>query len=201
MANRQDGATGAFFASRFKSVAILDEESLLATAAYIDLNPVAAGIATVPEASEHTSIKQRVDHVESQGRTDDLKAAEQGSVAAQAASAGLEESHWLCPVEDRRDRDSRREGMMPGFTLGNYLLLVEYTGRMLRQGKASISTEVAAIFDRLGSSAEIWNARLMKLRTGDLLGRFLAASRRRLREVAARLGVQRLANLASCQAD
>ena len=32
-------------------MAILDEESLLATCAYIDLNPVAAGIAEVPEAS------------------------------------------------------------------------------------------------------------------------------------------------------
>jgi hypothetical protein len=29
---------------RYKSIAILDEESLLATAAYIDLNPVAAGV-------------------------------------------------------------------------------------------------------------------------------------------------------------
>ena len=34
--------------------AILDEESLLATCAYIDLNPVAAGVAEVPEASDHT---------------------------------------------------------------------------------------------------------------------------------------------------
>ena len=38
---------------RFKSVAILDEESLLATCAYIDLNPVAAGIAEVPEATTY----------------------------------------------------------------------------------------------------------------------------------------------------
>ena len=49
---------GAFFESRFKSVAILDEESLLAVCAYIDLNPVAAGIAAVPEASRYTSIKR-----------------------------------------------------------------------------------------------------------------------------------------------
>jgi len=61
------------FEGRFKGVAILDEESLLATCAYIDLNPVAAGIAQVPEASEHTSIKERVDHVKAQGPTDDLK--------------------------------------------------------------------------------------------------------------------------------
>ena len=72
LANRQDQTRGAFFEGRFKSVAILDEEALLAVCAYIDLNPVAAGIAEVPETSEHTSIKQRVDHVQAQGRTDDL---------------------------------------------------------------------------------------------------------------------------------
>jgi hypothetical protein len=41
LANRQDNARGAFFEQRFKSIAILDEEALLATCAYIDLNPVA----------------------------------------------------------------------------------------------------------------------------------------------------------------
>jgi len=30
---------------------------------FIDLNPVAAGLAAVPEASEHASIKKRVDHI------------------------------------------------------------------------------------------------------------------------------------------
>ena len=63
LANRQDQTRGAFFEGRFKSVAILDEESLLATCAYIDLNPVAAGIAKVPEKSPHTSINQRVEAV------------------------------------------------------------------------------------------------------------------------------------------
>ena len=63
LANRQDQTRGAFFERRFKSVAMLDDESLLATCAYIDLNPVAAGIAKVPEASPHTSIKTRVEHV------------------------------------------------------------------------------------------------------------------------------------------
>jgi len=81
LANREESARGAFFEGRFKSVAILDEESVLATCAFIDLNPVAPGIAEVPEASEHTSIKERVDHVKSQGRTEDLKAARTGSVA------------------------------------------------------------------------------------------------------------------------
>jgi hypothetical protein len=56
MVNREEHARGAFFEGRFKSVAILDEESLLATCAYIDLNAVAAGLATVPEKSEHTNV-------------------------------------------------------------------------------------------------------------------------------------------------
>ncbi len=124
---------------RIKSVAILDEESLLATCAYIDLNPVAAGIAEVPEASPHASIKQRVEHVTEQGRAEDLNAAQAGSVPGSTAAAGLEEGLWLCPVEDRRRLDSSREGMIEGFSLGNYVLLVEYTGRLFRAGKAVIS--------------------------------------------------------------
>jgi hypothetical protein len=115
-------------------VAILDEESLLATCAYIDLNPVAAGIAATPEASPYTSVKARVDHATEQGRTADLEAAEQGSVAGSRASAGIEESLWLCPIEDRRRLDSAREGMLEGFSLGSYLLLVDYTGRLFREG-------------------------------------------------------------------
>jgi hypothetical protein len=181
-------------------VAILDEESLLATCAYIDLNPVAAGLVQIPEQGEHTSIKQRVAHVESAGRTDDLKAAEQGSIAGQAASVGLEESYCLCPIEERRGLDSSREGMVAGFTLGNYLLLVDYTGRLLRRGKASISREVDALFERLGSGAESWQARLLKLTGGRLWGRYFAASRDPLREVADQLGVRRLPNLAGCVA-
>ena len=47
---------------------------MLTTCAYIDLNPVAARIARVPETSEHTSIKQRNDHVQTQGRADDMQA-------------------------------------------------------------------------------------------------------------------------------
>ena len=198
LANRQDNVGGAFFEARFKSVAILDDEALLAIAAYIDLNPVAAGIAEVPETSAHTSIKVRSEHVDGQGKTAQLEAAADGSVAGSCASAGLEESLWLCPIEDRRRLDSCREGMLEGFSLGSYFLLVDYTGRLYRKGKAAISAELAGILDRLGSNAESWRARMDKLRSGRLFGRFFAASRERLREVAARLDVRRVANLAGC---
>ena len=119
LANRKDKTRGTFFESRFKSVAVVDEESLLAISVYIDLNPVAAKVADTPETSGYTSIKQRVDHAEVQGKTAQLEAAEGGSVAGSHAAAGLQESLWLCPIEDRRGLDSTREGMMQGISLGS----------------------------------------------------------------------------------
>jgi hypothetical protein len=196
LANREDKVRGAFFQGRFKCVAILDDESLLAVSTYIDLNPVAAQIAETPEASEYTSIKARVDHVEAQGQTDRLEAAKKGSVAGSHAASGLEETLWLCPIEDRRQIDSSREGMFDGLSLGNYLQLVDYTGRLFREGKAAISAELAGIFDRLSCRAENWQARLEKLRKGSLFGRFFTASREKLREMARRLKVRHLVNLA-----
>ena len=59
MANKEDQCKGTFFEGRFKSIAILDEEALLTTLAYVDLNLVAAAMAKTPEDSEHTSIKTR----------------------------------------------------------------------------------------------------------------------------------------------
>ncbi len=69
-------------------------------AAWIDLNPVAAGIAEVPELSVHISIKARVDHVQEQGRTEDLKSARQGSVAGSAADVtDVRLSHTALRIE------------------------------------------------------------------------------------------------------
>ena len=58
--NREDGARGHFFEERFYSGAILDEESFLATMAYVDLNPVRAEVAQVIEHCEHTGIAHRL---------------------------------------------------------------------------------------------------------------------------------------------
>jgi hypothetical protein len=198
LANRQDKTRGTFFEGRFRSVAVVDEEALLAISVYIDLNPVAAQVATTPETSDYTSIKQRVDHVEAEGKTDQLQAADGGSVAGSEAAAGLEESLWLCPIEDRRALDSTREGMMQGFSLGSYIKLVDYTGRLFRQGKSSISADLVGIFERLGCSAQSWQVRMEKLRGGSLLGRFFATSRAKLREIAERIGVRHLVNLRGC---
>jgi hypothetical protein len=121
-------------------------------------------------------------------------------VARSAAAAGLEEGHWLCPIEDRRRLDSRREEMVEGFSLGNYLLLVDYTARLYRERKATLSRAVAEILDRLGRSVAHWQARLETLKHGRLLGCFFATSRQRLRAVAKRLGLSRVPNVGGCPA-
>jgi hypothetical protein len=175
LANKQDKTRGTFFEGRFKSVAVLGEEALLAIGVYIDLNPVAAKIAETPETSNYTSIKRRVDHVEAQGKTAELDAASGGSVAGSQAADGLEESLWLYPIEDGRELDSPREGMIPGFSLGSYVKLVDHTGRLFREGKVSISAELAEIFERLGRNAQSWQLQIETLRGDRLLGRFFAA--------------------------
>jgi hypothetical protein len=76
--------------------------------------------------------------------------------------------------------------------------LVEYKGRLFRQGTASISAELAGIFERLGCSAQSWRVRMEKFRGGSLLGRFFATSRAKLREIAQRRGLRHLVNLACC---
>ena len=169
---------------------------------YIDLNPVAAGIAPTPEESDFTSVSKRVEHINAQGAdaVARLEAAHEGSVAGSVAASGLEEKLWLCPIEDRRRFDSSREGMFDGLSIGNYLILVDYTGRLFREGKARISDELAGILERIGSSAETWRTRMEKLKTGRWTGRFFATSRTTLRATASRLKVRHLVNLAGCAA-
>jgi REP element-mobilizing transposase RayT len=59
-ANDEDGEAGKFWQSRYRAVRLLDEESLLACAAYVDLNPIRAALAETLETSDFTSVQRRI---------------------------------------------------------------------------------------------------------------------------------------------
>jgi hypothetical protein len=60
MANNEDGCTGRFWEGRFKCQALADERAVIAAMAYVDLNPIRAGITIRLDHSHHTSLQQRV---------------------------------------------------------------------------------------------------------------------------------------------
>jgi len=60
IANKQDECTGRFWEGRFKAQKITDEAGLLACSAYVDLNPVRAKLAELPDDAEHTSVYDRI---------------------------------------------------------------------------------------------------------------------------------------------
>jgi len=135
MANIEDGCTGRFWEGRFKSQALLDEKALLACMAYVDLNPIRARMAKTPEESDHTSVKRRIEAVRSQGRQQDV-------VSKQ-------------PKRLQRFAGNPREDMPAGlpFSLNDYLELVDWTGRQIREDKRGhIDSDTPPILQRLGRS-------------------------------------------------
>jgi len=114
-ANKEQKATGRFWEGRFKSQALLDEKALAACMAYVDLNPIRARMAEAPEESDYTSVKRRIKAV--------LK-------ARQANKANNQTGLLPFVVYPRKDIP---DGLP--FKLTDYLELVEWTGRIIREGK------------------------------------------------------------------
>ena len=63
-ANKEDHCQGHFFETRFYSGALLSEQAVLASMAYVDLNPVRAKIARSIDQCDNTSIAVRIKHLE-----------------------------------------------------------------------------------------------------------------------------------------
>ena len=94
LANREDDGRGTFWEARFKSIAILDEEALLTTLAYVDMNVMAAGMAKTPEESAHPSVKARAEHCREIGMLPNL-------AQAQAPSTGLRPPATFSPEGEK----------------------------------------------------------------------------------------------------
>ena len=197
MANKEDQCKGTFFEGRFKSIAILDEEALLTTLAYVDLNLVAANMAKTPEESEHTSGKARVDHCREQGTL--AAVVDQPADRTKHDQPLEDESFWLVPIEDRRERGGKRAGVSPHMNLSGYLQLLDWSSRLLRHGKARVPQEVAGILSRLGSSSDLWQHRMEKLRDRSrIFGTVFATKRSEIDRMAEARGVRKLSNLNGC---
>lgn len=137
-ANLEDECTGHFWESRFKSQALLDEKALAAAMAYVDLNPVRAGISETPENSEYTSIKTRIE----------------------ALGMNLETAPCLYPfVENQSDK----AGDGVPLKLLDYIQLVDWTARQFRAQKASLDAAYPPILRRLDLSKHSWLVACTKL--------------------------------------
>jgi REP element-mobilizing transposase RayT len=159
LANREDGCTGAFWEGRFRSVAVLDERSLLATAVYIDLNPVAAGIVSAPEQAEHTSLRTRLDHCRSNDTLTTLSEGLSTQTIEPAQEAGL----WLMPVNDDRPYGGDRVGLLCDCTLSTYLQVVDATSRFVRDGRMRVDADEASLLKRLGIGEAAWERAIDRL--------------------------------------
>ncbi len=130
-ANQEDDCKGHFWESRFKSQALLDEAALAAAMAYVDLNPVRAGIADKPETSEFTSIRARL----------------QALGKNQPTAEGL-------AIFTGNPANNLIEGLP--FRLIDYLELVDWTGRQYRRGKRTAEEKLPDILSRLSINQRQW---------------------------------------------
>ena len=58
--NRGEDVKGHFWETRSRVQPLLDPTAIAASMAYVDLNPIRAGIAATPESSDLTSVQERV---------------------------------------------------------------------------------------------------------------------------------------------
>ncbi|HSN71871.1 MAG TPA: hypothetical protein VLT59_10180 [Steroidobacteraceae bacterium] len=160
-ANAEDACTGRFWEGRFQSQALLDEAGLLTAMAYVDLNPIRAGIAATPEASEYTSIDARIEALRT-GR-----------------------QHTTVPLLPFDAAESPLAPSIP-FTLNEYLTLVDWSGRVVRADKpGAIAGDLPPILKRLNIDRTAWQKTMQP--RGNVFGRALGRLDR-LRQLARDLG-------------
>ncbi|MCA6064327.1 transposase [Thalassolituus marinus] len=177
-ANFEDDCTGRFWEGRFKSQALLDEAALAACMAYVDLNPVRAGMAKTPEASAHTSVKARAEKAKS----------------TKAANHIYQQPKELLPFAGNPRQDMPQGIAMK---LTDYLELVDATGRIIRDDKRGYIPENSAkILDRLGLDEDRW---LSMTQNFENTFSTFAGNEGKLRSVCERMNYRRPPGLNRCR--
>jgi hypothetical protein len=102
---------------------------------YVDLNPVRAGIADTPETSDFTSVQQRIrQHVKQPNKLEKCPA--------------KKEPPLLMPL-GKQGSDQHKNAI--GFNLVDYLQLIDWAGRIIRDGGyGAIPEEMPPILQRTG---------------------------------------------------
>jgi hypothetical protein len=147
-ANAEDRCTGRFWEGRFKSQALLDDPALITAMAYVDLNPIRTGIAKDVAGSDKTSIQQR------------LKAITGQPVEPQV------------PLQGFSGVETQLSTGLP-FNLQDYVALVDWTGRYLRNDKpGSIDPRRPELLAVLGIAEGEWlpNVTAMQARYELVMG-------------------------------
>ena len=145
-ANKEDQCTGRFWEGRFKSQALLDEAAVLSCMAYVDLNPVRAGIANTLEESDFTSIQARIH---------DIQVARQKAQSNGQTHNPKNPTPTLMPFIES-EHQQQHFAAIP-FNLKDYLELVDWTGRCIREDKrGSIDSTTATILQKLGIDHQEW---------------------------------------------
>ena len=135
MANSEDQCTGRFWEGRFRSQALLDEAALVSCMAYVDLNPIRAGMTESLEESEFTSIQERLMDYEVSKKTKSTKS-------------------WLKPLVQEKQLASSTTLPMQDVS---YFELVDWTGRVIRDDKReAIPGYIQPILQKLGVIEASW---------------------------------------------
>jgi putative transposase len=181
LANQEDGCTGRFWEGRYKSQALLDEKALLTCMSYVDLNPIRAKLAKIPEASDFTSIQERI------------RAFSQVSRSSKKTTKP-KLPHLL--EYGGNETLNRPENTIP-FHLDDYIALVDWTGRAIRTDKrGSIPKNLAPIFERINMSSGDW---LTAVKNASHAYGLAKGPMDRLKEYAERIGRQWIRGQSYCK--
>lgn len=172
-ANHEDQELGRFWQSRFRAVRLLDDAALAACAAYVDLNPIRAGIAASLESSDYTSIQQRI-----QAQQQSAEPTAAATKAASSASSPVNDSQAANPIPPTPAHlaplslDERSGPIGPvastsggrcsdkgilAMELDAYTKLLNWTAKHIaKKGRIRVSDSCLPVLEKLGLDAQSW---------------------------------------------